>query len=64
MASVIAAAFTGAAFDSYGTPSLRNVHQAFALAAIAINLLAALFEFRAIQRNARGIDHILESING
>ena len=60
MATVFATAVLGAARDNYGIP--RAWHHAPAIAALAVNVLVALVEFRAIRRNARLIDRILATI--
>lgn len=60
MAAVIAAAFLGAARDN-GLVT-RGWHHAFGIAALAINLVVAVFEFRAIRSNSHLIDRILETI--
>ena len=58
MASVFLAAVFGAAADNYaGRWPLW--HHATAWAAVAVNLVAAIFEFRAIARNGRLIDTVL-----
>ena len=58
MASVFLAAVFGAAADNYGA-RWPAWHHAAAWAAVGVNLLAAMFEFRAIARNGRLIDTVL-----
>lgn len=59
---VFMTAFAGAATASY---QIRpTTHHVLALATLAINLIAAYFELRAIQRNGHLIDGILAKING
>ena len=58
MASVFFAAVFGAAADNYGG-RWPLWHHTAAWAAVAVNLLAAVFEFRAIARNGRLIDTVL-----
>lgn len=60
MAAVFFAAVLGVARFSYGIPA--RWHEWSALGAIAVNGLVAAVEYRAIARNARLIDHILELI--
>lgn len=60
IAGVTAAALLGAYADSYQRSSMP--HQIAALTAIAINLLAAGAEYRAISRNGALIDTILSQI--
>ena len=62
MGIVFAAAILGAARDNYGIP--RGWHHAFAIAALVVNVAVAAVEFRAIARNGRLIDLILEQIHG
>jgi hypothetical protein len=57
MASVFAAAVLGAARDNYGIP--KWWHHAMAVAAVAINAIVTVVEYRAIARNARLIDTVL-----
>jgi hypothetical protein len=57
MASVFVAAVLGAARDNYGTP--RWWHHGAAVLAVAINVVVAFFEYRAIARNGRLIDTVL-----
>jgi hypothetical protein len=61
MAVVFAAAILGAARDNYGIP--RVWHHSFAIAALAVNVIVAAVEYRAIARNGRLIDVILEQIH-
>ena len=61
MLSVFAAAVTGAASASYGTPS--TYHHVLAWCAAAVNVLVAVAEYRAIARNGALIDQILAQIN-
>jgi len=57
---VFIAAFTGAATASY---QIRpTLHHALAIATLAVNLIVAYFEYRAIARNGRLIDEILAAI--
>ena len=60
MAVVFAAAVLGAARDNYGIS--RTWHHVAALAAVAVNLVVACVEFRAIARNGRLIDSILADV--
>jgi hypothetical protein len=62
MASVFIAAVVGAATFSYQNRSIY--HHATALLAITTNLVVALIEYRAIDRNAKLIDRVLATING
>ena len=57
MAAVFLAAVLGAARDNYGIA--RGWHHTTAIAAIAVNVLVAAVEYRAIARNARLIDDVL-----
>ena len=61
MAIVFATAVLGAARDNYGIS--RAWHHGFAIAALAVNVAVAVIEYRAIARNGRLIDSILERIN-
>ncbi len=61
MAIVFITAVVGVITFSYGTRPIW--HQLCAIAALLINLLAAVAEYRAISRNARLIDGILERVN-
>jgi len=61
IAATFAAAIYGAYTDAYARDP--SIHHVFALAAIAINLLVAAVEYRAIARNAALIDTILAQIN-
>jgi hypothetical protein len=61
MAIVCLTAFVGAATFSYG---LRPIyHHVMALLCLALNLVVAAIEYRAIARNAALIDRILATIN-
>lgn len=60
MTSVFAAALLGAYTDSYQRSS--TPHHIAAIIAIAINLLSAIAEYRAIARNAALIDDLLGRI--
>jgi len=61
IAITFATAIMGAAHDSYLT---RGVwHWGLALVALAVNVLVAAIEYRAIDRNGRLIDRILAQIN-
>ena len=62
MAIVFLTAISGAATFS---EMLRTttVHHALAIASLAVNALVALVEYRAIVRNGRLIDDILEQVN-
>ena len=62
MSIVFATAVLGAARDNYGIP--RVWHHSFAIASLAVNLIVAAIEYRAIARNGRLIDSILARING
>ena len=61
----IAAVFVAAIYGAYTDAYARDpaVHHVLALAAIAINLIVASIEYRAIARNAALIDMILAQIN-
>ena len=61
MATVFAAAVVGVARLSYGTSA--RWHESLAWFAVATNLGVAALEYRAIARNGRLIDGILERIN-
>jgi hypothetical protein len=61
MGIVFLTAILGAARDNYGIP--RIWHHAFALVALAVNVIVALIELRAIARNGRLIDQILARVN-
>ena len=58
MGAVFLAAVLGAARDNYMTPVLW--HHAAAIAAVAVNAIVALVEYRAIARNGRLIANVLE----
>jgi ABC-type polysaccharide/polyol phosphate export permease len=61
MAIVCLTAFVGAATFSY---ALRPIyHHVMALLCLALNLVVAAIEYRAIARNAALIDRILATIN-
>ena len=60
MGVVFATAALGAATDSYGMRSYW--HHALAIAALAINLIVAWIEFRAISRNGQLVDQVLAEI--
>lgn len=62
MAATFAAAVTGAGADNFGG-AWPGWHHAFAAGSIAVNALAAAVEFRAIARNGRLIDGVLERVN-
>lgn len=62
MGIVFAAAVTGAARASYGVSPTS--HHVLAWAAVAVNVLVAVMEYRAIARNGALIDRILAQING
>jgi hypothetical protein len=60
--SVFIAAIFGVLLDAqYDLP--RTWHHLLALAAIAVNLAAAVVEYRAIYRNGQLIDQILQRVN-
>jgi len=61
MASVFAAALAGAARASWGASPAY--HHVLSWVAIAINVVVAVAEYRAIARNGRLIDEILLRIN-
>ena len=61
MATVILAAFVGAAADNYHG-RWHAWHHGLAITALATNVLVALVEYRAIDRNARLIDGVLARI--
>ena len=60
MASTFAAAMFGAALDNFMVS--RDAHTIAAIVALAINVIVAGVEFRAISRNGRLIDSILAKI--
>lgn len=62
MFSVFLAAIFGAVVDNYGIDPIW--HHLLALLAIAINIVVAGVEYRAVSRNGKLIDHILGIING
>jgi hypothetical protein len=62
MASTFAAAIAGAGADNFAG-AWPGWHHALAIGAFAVNLLAAAVEFRAIGRNGRLIDGVLELAN-
>jgi hypothetical protein len=61
MATTFIAAILGATLDNAMTP--RRWHFIAALVAVAVNAIVAIIEYRAIARNGRLIDSILEQIN-
>ena len=61
MMSTFAAAMLGAALDN--RMASRQWHLWTSLAAVAVNLIVAIIEYRAIARNGRLIDDILAKIN-
>ena len=61
MAATFAAAVTGAGADNFGG-SWHRYHHAFAVGALAVNLLMAAVELRAIRRNGLLIDGVLARI--
>lgn len=61
MASTFAAAIAGAGADNFGQ-GWPPWHHALAIGAIAVNVLMALIELRAIHRNGRLIDSVLALI--
>ena len=61
MAIVFVTAILGAARDNYVIP--RVWHHSFAIASLAVNVVVAAIEYRAIARNGRLIDSILARIN-
>jgi hypothetical protein len=61
MAAVFLTAFVGAAADNYHG-RWHAWHHAMAIAALATNVIVALVEYRAIDRNARLIDGVLARI--
>jgi hypothetical protein len=61
MAVVFATAVCGAAADNYHG-RWHAWHHALAVASLAVNLLVALLEYRAIDRNGRLIDGVLATI--
>ena len=62
MAATFLAAVAGAGADNFHGAWPRW-HHALAIAAFAVNAAAAAVEFRAIARNSRLIDSVLERIN-
>lgn len=61
MTVVFVTAIAGAARDNYGIP--RFWHHGLAILALAVNIVVAAIEYRAIARNGRLIDQILARIN-
>ena len=61
IAVVFLTAFIGAAADNYHG-SWHAIHHALAVTALATNVLVAVVEYRAIDRNSRLIDGILRRI--
>jgi hypothetical protein len=61
IAIVFLTAFAGAAADNYHGP-WHAVHHALAVISLATNVVVAFVEYRAIARNGRLIDGILERI--
>ena len=61
MGTTFAAAMLGAALDN--RMGSKQLHLWAAWAAVAVNLIVAIIEYRAISRNGRLIDSILERIN-
>ena len=61
IAVVFLTAFVGAAADNYHG-RWHAVHHALAVTSLVTNVLVALVEYRAIERNGRLIDGILERI--
>jgi hypothetical protein len=61
VAATFAAAVTGAGADNFGGAWPR-LHHALAVGALAVNLLMAGVELRAIRRNGLLIDGVLERI--
>jgi hypothetical protein len=61
MAVVLLAAFSGAAADNMYIAGLW--HHVLAWLAFGINIIVAWFEYKAIVRNSRLIDHVLEAMN-
>lgn len=61
MAATFLAAVAGAGADNY-QGAWSRCHHALAVGTIAVNLLAAAVEFRAIARNGRLIDGILARV--
>jgi hypothetical protein len=61
MGATFTAAMLGAALDNFMVS--RNAHLVGALVALGVNMIVAVIEFRAIDRNARLIDSILAIIN-
>src|SRR3982750_714283 len=62
IAAVLLAAFSGAAADNYHGAA-GAWHHGLVLVAIVVNAIAAAVEYRAIARNGRLIDGVLEKIN-
>jgi hypothetical protein len=60
IAVVFVAAVLGAAHENYAIP--RDWHELMALVAIVVNAAVAWIEYRAITRNGRLIDDVLERI--
>src|SRR2546423_13619379 len=61
IASVVLTVFIGAATLSYEFRG--TAHHVLAVIALLINILAAVFEYRAIRRNGSLIDRVLAMIN-
>jgi hypothetical protein len=61
MGTTFAAAMLGAAVDNRMTS--KHWHLVAAIVAVAVNLLVAIIEYRAIERNGQLIDGILARIN-
>ena len=62
MACTFVVAFLGAGADNY-QGAWSRWHHGFTIATLAVNVVAAVVEFRAVARNGRLIDGILERIN-
>ena len=62
MAVTFAAAVAGAGADNF-QGAWPAWHHALAVSTFVVNLLAAVVEFRAISRNGRLIDGVLERVN-
>jgi hypothetical protein len=61
MAVVFVTAVIGAAADNYHG-RWHAVHHAMAVGSLAVNLLVAAIEYRAIDRNGRLVDRVLEGV--
>jgi hypothetical protein len=63
IAVVFLSAFAGAGADNYPGTKWPAWHEALAIGSLAINVVAAAVEYRAIRRNGSLIDSILARVN-